>query len=105
MHPALATLLYVYGALWPAWVISGLLEVSDEPMARWTYAALIGLFGMPLLHYSAAVVLGTNLGPELITSVSTATLALVFVAQRLRPGVPTSRDAATSPDAGSDTGR
>lgn len=91
MHPALATLLYAYGALLPAWALSRLVPGADEPMARWTWAGLIALFGMPLVHYAAAVALGTHLSPALISGVATAVLTGAWLWRRRRAGSDTAR--------------
>ena len=74
----------------PAWAIAGLRPQDEDPLARWTVGGLVALFGMPVLAFSAAALLGTNMNAWMLVSLGVVTTGLLIAWGRRRGRPPSS---------------
>lgn len=62
-------LLFVVGCLLPGLLVATALLRDREPLAVWTLGIAVGVFCLPTLQFSAAILLRTNIGPPIVLGV------------------------------------
>ena len=61
--------LFLFGSLVPGCVVASVVVDRRDSLALVTLGTVLGVFVLPLLSFSLAVLIRTNLGPGLILSV------------------------------------
>lgn len=86
MSVILGLLLFAVGSLLPGFALSYALLREDEPVVFWTAGIIAGVFGLPSLHFSLALLLGRSVTVGLVLAVAALTVAGSVAWLRLRPG-------------------
>ncbi len=69
MGIAAGTLLFAVGCVLPGLLVATVLIRDREPLAVWTLGIVIGVFCLPLVQFSAAMLLRTNINAVLVLAV------------------------------------
>ena len=71
----LGLLIFGYGSLAPGLALAWIMLDEPDTLSLVTVGASLGIFAVPLVHFTIAVMLGTHISPLGITGVSTLLLA------------------------------
>lgn len=81
-------LLFVVGALAPGLALARLLLPGNDRASQLVTGAVLGIFGLPFLHFSLAILLGTNFSVALILGVAAPfVLTAALVEAKARKGM------------------
>lgn len=78
------TLLFVAGCVLPGVLVATALLRDREPLAVWTVGLVIGVFCLPTLQFSVAMLLGTRIGPPVVLGVAALVGGSAVLTARLR---------------------
>ncbi len=85
MSVVLGLLLFAFGSLLPGFVLAYALLRDSEPVVLVTAGTIAGVFGLPSLHFSLALLLGRSVSVGLVLAVAVLTIAGSIAWLRLRP--------------------
>lgn len=78
-------LLFVVGCVLPGLLVATALVRDREALPVWTLGLVIGVFCLPTLQFSAAILLHTNIGPPVVLGVGAVVGVTAVLVGRLRP--------------------
>jgi hypothetical protein len=80
----LGLVLFLLGTLAPGFALAWAALPDGEPVEVATTGAVVGLFGLPVLHFGVAWLLGRSIDGPLILGVSAAVVGLAVAVQAAR---------------------
>jgi hypothetical protein len=76
---ALNILVFIYALIAPGVAIAWVALRDPDPVVLGVVGLTVGLFGLPVIEFSLAVILGTHINPPLMLGTATVILAAVAI--------------------------